>query len=185
MVTAATERMGGLDLVVYVAGFGFLQPLAETDPDGWVDVFRVNVVGANLVAGAALDHLDPDGAMAFISSRTVEDNNAFFLPYSATKAALDQCIRGWRAEHPNRRFIRVVMGNAQPTEFANHMGDMEIIGRALPRWIEQGINVSHMMETTDVGRALTDAFAVALDHPTVDSSELKFDARIPPTDTEA
>jgi hypothetical protein len=65
------------------------------------------------------------------------------------------------------------------------MGDMEIIGRALPRWIEQGINVSHMMETTDVGRALTDAFAVALDHPTVDSSELKFDARIPPTETEA
>ena len=180
MVAAAAEQMGGLDLVVYVAGFGFLQPLAETDPDGWVDVFRVNVVGANLVAGAALDHLDPDGAMAFISSRTVEDNNAFFLPYSATKAALDQCIRGWRAEHPDRRFIRVVMGNAQPTEFANHMGDMEIIGRALPRWIEQGINVSYMMETTDVGRALTDAFAVALDHPTVDSSELKFDARIPP-----
>ena len=123
--------------------------------------------------------------MAFISSRTVEDNNAFFAPYSATKAALDQCIRAWRAEHPDRRFIRVVMGNAQPTEFANHMGDMEILGRALPRWIEQGINVGHMMETTDVGRALADAFAVALNHPAVDSSELKFDARIPPTDTEA
>jgi len=41
-----------------------------------------------------------------------------------------------------------------------------------------------MMETTDVGQALADAFAVALDHPTVDSSELKFDARIPPTDME-
>ena len=185
MVAEAAEQMGGLDLVVYVAGFGFLQPLAETDPDGWVDVFRVNVVGANLVAGAALDHLDPDGIVAFISSRTVEDNNAFFAPYSATKAALDQCIRAWRAEHPDRRFIRVVMGNAQPTEFANHMGDMEILGRALPRWIEQGINVGHMMETTDVGRALVDAFAVALDRPAVDSSELKFDARIPPTETEA
>ena len=68
MVAEAAEQMGGLDLVVYVAGFGFLQPLAETDPDGWVDVFRVNVVGANLVAGAALDHLDPDGAVAFISA---------------------------------------------------------------------------------------------------------------------
>ncbi|MEC7506517.1 MAG: SDR family oxidoreductase, partial [Actinomycetota bacterium] len=100
MVAAAAHQMGGLDLVVYVAGIGFLQPLAETDPDVWVDVFRVNVVGANLVAGAALDHLDPDGAVAFISSRTVEDNNAFFAPYSATKAALNQCIRGWRAEHP-------------------------------------------------------------------------------------
>ena len=88
MVAEAAEQMGGLDLVVYVAGFGFLQPLAETDPDGWVDVFRVNVVGANLVAGAALSHLGPDGAVAFISSRTVEDNNAFFAPSSATRAAL-------------------------------------------------------------------------------------------------
>ena len=184
MVAAATERMGGLDLVVYVAGFGFLQPLAETDPDGWVDVFRVNVVGANLVAGAALEHLNMNGAVAFISSRTVEDNNAFFAPYAATKAALDQCIRGWRAEHPDRRFIRVVMGNAQPTGFANHMGDGEMIGRALPRWIEQGINVSNMMDTNEVGRALIDALAVTLAHPTVDSSELKFDARIPPINME-
>ena len=46
MVAAAAHQMGGLDLVVYVAGIGFLQPLAETDPDAWVDVFRVNVVGA-------------------------------------------------------------------------------------------------------------------------------------------
>ena len=59
----------------------------------WGEVFKVNVVGANLVAAAALTHLDRDGLMAFISSRTVEDGNAFFASYSATKAALDQCIR--------------------------------------------------------------------------------------------
>ena len=178
MVEEAAAVLGGLDLVVYVAGYGLLQPLAETDPEAWTDVFRVKVEGANLVAGAALDHLDPDGAVVFISSRTVEDANAYFSPYSATKAALDQCIRGWRIEHPDRRFIRVVMGNAQPTEFADHMGDPEFLGTALPRWMEQGINVMHMMETGEVGHALVDALAAALDHPTIDSSELKFDARV-------
>ena len=50
---AAAGAMGGLDLMVYVAGYGVLQPLVETDPDTWTDVFRVNVVGANLAAAAA------------------------------------------------------------------------------------------------------------------------------------
>ena len=181
MVDAAADALGGLDLVVYVAGYGFLARLEDTDPDAWINVFRVNVIGGNLVAGAALRHVSADGAIAFISSRTVQDVNAFFLPYSSSKAALDQCIRGWRVEHPDRRFIRVVMGNAQPTEFANHMGDMELLGEALGRWSTQGIDNVNMMETTEVGVALADAFAAVLDHPTVDSSELQFDARKPPS----
>lgn len=180
MVETAGRILGGLDLVVYVAGFGFLQPLAETDPERWVDIFRVNVIGANLVAGAALDRLDSNGATAFVSSRTVDDANAYFSPYSASKAALDQCIRTWRIEHPERRFVRVVMGNAQPTEFADRMGAGDaMLKRALSRWIEQGINVSHMMETMQAARALVDALASVLGHPEVDSSELKLDARLP------
>lgn len=183
MVESAGQALGGLDLVVYAAGFGFLQPLGGIDPDRWAAIFRVNVIGASLVAEAALSHLGPDGAIAFVSSRTVEDANAYFAPYSASKAALDQCIRTWRIEHPHRRFIRVVMGNTQPTEFADRMGaDDGLLGRALRRWIEQGIDVSHMMVTMQAGRALVDAFASALDHPTVDSSELRFDARLPAGD---
>ncbi len=176
MVDAAAEALGGLDLVVYVAGYGVLQPLVETDPQTWTDVFAVNVVGANLVAGAALRHLDPDGIVAFISSRTVEDANALFATYSATKAALDQCIRTWRVEHPDRRFVRVLMGNCFPTEFGDHMG-ADLLDDALTRWMAQGIEVAAMMPTDEVGRALTSALAAALDHPQVDSSEIRFDAR--------
>ena len=106
----AAELMGCIDLMFYVAGYGVLQPIGETDPDVWTDVYRVNVLGANLAASAALDHMDRDGICAFMSSRTVDDANALFGSYSASKAALDQCIRTWRVEHPNRRFVRVVMG---------------------------------------------------------------------------
>ena len=171
----AATALGGLDLMVYVAGYGVLQPLVETDPDTWTDVFRVNVVGANLAAAAALDHLGPDGIAAFVSSRTVDDANPMFATYSATKAALDQCIRVWRHEHPDRRFVRIVMGNTAPTEFADHMRP-ERLGEALEAW--QGLGIpGGMMDVDDVGRALVEALAVALDHPGIDSSEIRFDAR--------
>ena len=172
---AAATALVGLDLMVYVAGYGVLQPLVETDPDTWTDVFRVNVVGANLAAAAALDHLGPDGIAAFVSSRTVDDANPMFATYSATKAALDQCIRVWRHEHPDRRFVRIVMGNTAPTEFADHMRP-ERLGEALEAW--QGLGIpGGMMDVDDVGRALAEALAVALDHPGIDSSEIRFDAR--------
>ncbi len=172
---AAATALGGLDLMVYVAGYGVLQPLVETDPDTWTDVFRVNVVGANLAAAAALEHLGPDGIAAFVSSRTVDDANPMFATYSATKAALDQCIRVWRHEHPDRRFVRIVMGNTAPTEFADHMRP-ERLGEALEAW--QGLGIpGGMMDVDDVGRALAEALAVALDHPGIDSSEIRFDAR--------
>ena len=171
----AAEAMGGLDLMVYVAGYGPLQRLVDCDPELWSDVYRVNVVGANLAAGAALRHMDRDGICAFVSSRTVEDGNALFAAYSASKAALDQCIRTWRVEHPENRFVRVVMGNCQPTDFADHMG-MDLLGEALDAWSAQAIP-GGMMHVDDVGAALAETLGVALDHPDIDSSELKLDAR--------
>lgn len=171
----ATQAMGGLDLMVYVAGYGPLQKLAECDPDLWADVYRVNVIGANLAAGAALQHMDRNGICAFVSSRTTEDANAFFAAYSASKAALDQCIRTWRVEHPDQRFVRVVMGNCQPTDFANNMG-MDLLGDALDAWNKQAIP-GGMMHVDDVGAALAESLAVALDHPDIDHSEIKLDAR--------
>ncbi len=171
----ASAAMGGLDAMVYLAGFGVLQRLADTDPDVWTSVFATNVVGANLAAAAALDHLGPDGVVAFMSSRTVIDANALFATYSATKAALDQSIRTWRAEHPDRRFLRVVMGNAWPTEFGDHMG-ADLLGEALEAWGRQGVP-GGFMDTAEVGEALAGILAVVLDHPGIDVADLQFDAR--------
>lgn len=178
MVVDAATALGGLDLVVYAAGFGVLQPLAETDPQTWQSVYAVNVIGANLVAGAAIDHLGTDGIMAFVSSRTVGDANGLFASYAASKAALDHCIRTWRVEHPDKRFLRVVMGNCQPTEFANHMG-LDLLGDALELWVEQAIP-GGMMHVDDVGQTLVSSLAVALDHPEIDIPELAMDARREP-----
>ena len=176
VAATAAKAMGGLDLLVYVAGYGPLQKLVDCDPDLWADAYRVNVLGANLSAGAALRHMDSNGLCAFVSSRTVEDANPFFGAYSASKAALDQCIRVWRLEHPDRRFVRIVMGNCGPTEFATHMGDTELLGEALGKWGDLAIP-GGMMDVDDVGAGLVESLAVALDHPDIDVSEIKFDAR--------
>lgn len=172
---AADEAMGGLDLMVYMAGYGVLQPLRGTGPDIWSDVYRVNVVGANLAAAAALEHMDRGGLIAFVSSRTVADANALFASYSASKAALDQCIRVWRVEHPEHRFMRVVMGNTVPTEFGDHM-NLDLLGEAMEAWERQAVP-GGLMHVDDVGAVLAEALAVALDHPDIDFGELKLDAR--------
>lgn len=175
MVDEASRLMGGLDLVVYAAGYGVLQRLKDTDPDTWQSIYAVNVVGANVVAGAAIEHLGADGVMAFVSSRTVVDASGLFSAYAASKAALDLCIRTWRIEHPDRRFVRVVMGNCQPTEFAAHMGD-DLLGDALTLWAKQGLP-GGLMHVDEVGATLIDSLAVALDHPEIDLPEIQMDAR--------
>lgn len=172
----ASNRMGRIDLLLYAAGYGALQRIEDTDSDLWTDIYRVNVIGANVVTAATLPHMREHGVCAFLSSRTVGDTSALFAPYAASKAALDHCIRTWRIEHPDRRFIRVVIGNCQPTGFADHLGSDEIITDALLAWERQGIP-GGLMHVDSVGRALLDALGVALDHPDIDSSELRFDAR--------
>ncbi len=176
----AARNMGGLDMMLYTAGFGVLQPLVDTDPEVWTDVFRVNVVGANLATAAVIPHMNRSGLVAYVSSRTTADANALFASYSASKAALDQCIRVWRVEHPDRRFLRVTMGNTQPTEFSDHM-NLDLLEKALTDWGTQAIP-GGMMEVDDVANTMAESFAVALDHPEIDSSELTFDARPPTAD---
>lgn len=176
VAATAAERMGGIDLAVYVAGIGPLQKIAECDPDLWADAYKVNVCGANLMAGAVLPHMDADGVCAFVSSRTVEDAHPMFGAYSVSKAGLDQAVRIWRHEHPDRRFVRVVMGNCGPTEFANHMG-LDLLGEALDAWGALAIP-GGLMDVDDVGAALAETLAVTLAHPGIDASEIKFDARV-------
>jgi len=171
----ARDAIGEIDLMLYAAGFGVLQPLEETEIDTWQAVYAANVIGANLATAAVLPHLSDQGVCAYLSSRTTGDANALFASYSASKAALDQCIRTWRTERSDHRFVRVVMGNTQPTEFANHMG-VDLLGAALRAWEIQAIP-GGMMDVHDLAGAMKLAFGGILDHPEIDQPDLRFDAR--------
>ena len=178
VVGEAAAAMGGIDLIVYAAGIGIPQPMSAPGGQTWVDHMLVNAFGANNVCRAGLDHMGTDGLIAVISSRAVSDCHAFLGPYSVSKAALDQCIRQWKVEHPDRRIMRVVMGNTHPTEFAANW-DATLFERALLAWEKQGIP-GGLMPLGTLSLAMVRTFATLLDHPEIDCTDLVLDARPEP-----
>jgi NAD(P)-dependent dehydrogenase (short-subunit alcohol dehydrogenase family) len=176
MVTAAAERMGGLDLVLYAAGTAVLRPLGSAEADDYRLAHEVNVIGPAMVAQAALGVLSPDGLLSFISSESAAEVRWGMAAYASSKAALDTAIRYWRHEHPERRFQRVIMGATMPTGFIDLMGASEHLGTAMERWASTGIQMT-VMETTDVGRHLAEVLAVVLAHPDIDVPDLYLDPR--------
>lgn len=175
VVGEAADHLGGLDLVVYTAGYGVLAPMDQADPGDWRRAYDVNVVGPTLVCRAALPVLAPDGLMSFVSSEAAGQTRWGLGAYSASKAALDTAVRFWRHEHPERRFQRVVMGATMPTEFGDGFG-AEVLDVALARWMASGVPMT-VMQTDDVGRQLADVMAVVLAHPGVDVPDVRLGPR--------
>jgi NAD(P)-dependent dehydrogenase (short-subunit alcohol dehydrogenase family) len=95
--------------------------------------------------------------------------------YTSSKAALEATIRSWRVEHPERRFLRIVMGATMPTDFGTSF-DANTLGTAFERWMAAGVAMT-AMDTDEVGRHLAETLAVILAHPTIDVPELCLDPR--------
>ena len=154
----------------------WLAVLEKMDVDAWRHDHAVNVLGPMLVAGAALEHLGPDGIVGIVSSEAAVDIRYGLASYASSKAALDQAIAGWRVERPERRFIRISMGSTMPTEFASGF-DPALLGVALERWMARGLSPMDLMETDDVGRQMAELFAVFLAHPRIDVREIRLSPR--------
>ena len=63
-MTAVTEQLGGLDLLVNNAGIGAAGTVADNADDEWHRVLDVNVLGMVRVTRAALPHLRRSSAPA-------------------------------------------------------------------------------------------------------------------------
>ena len=88
-VAAAASGLGGLDGVFVNAGIdGQGVPATELDAAGLRRVLDVNVVGAFLVARAALRSLRRPGAVVFNASVNAFRPERDFLDYNASKAAV-------------------------------------------------------------------------------------------------
>jgi NAD(P)-dependent dehydrogenase (short-subunit alcohol dehydrogenase family) len=88
-VSAAAQKLGGLDGLVYCAGVDLLAKLDATSDDEWAQVLDVNLSGAMRACRAALPHFaGQGGAITLVASaaglRPLADRTA----YCASKAAL-------------------------------------------------------------------------------------------------
>jgi len=112
VVDEATERLGGLDDVVYSTGLISIVALATAGADVWRRTMETNVMGAALVTRAALPSLRSSGGTAVYLSSVSSTGGPWpgLGVYTASKAALNRMIETWRAEHPEVGFTRVLVG---------------------------------------------------------------------------
>lgn len=178
LVEAATAELGGLDVLFYAAGVTPLAWLAAAGAGHWREVFETNLFGAALVTRAALPHLS-GGLAVYVSSDSVGRPRQGLAAYSASKAALDEMLRGWRLEHPELRFLRLVLGPTLGTDVARDY-DAAAAGDLLRRWVAHGFMTERHLQAAELGELLADVLATCLAHPDVAVEDLRLEPPGPP-----
>jgi NAD(P)-dependent dehydrogenase (short-subunit alcohol dehydrogenase family) len=90
---AAASRLGGIDVLVHVAGLLRLAPFAESNVEILDAQYAVNVRAPYALTLAALPHLAPGAAVVFISSNLAQVGFAGLSAYCGTKGAVEGMAR--------------------------------------------------------------------------------------------
>ena len=94
VVARTVERFGRLDAVVANAGIMVEAAAADTDPDVWDEVLRVNLTGPFLAARAAMPHLRASrGTFIAIGSISGLRASTRSAAYASSKAGLSMLVR--------------------------------------------------------------------------------------------
>jgi 3-oxoacyl-[acyl-carrier protein] reductase len=128
MVAAANEKMGGLNVLINNAGYGYVAPLIEIDPLQFEQVWRTNVYGAMLVAKEAAKVFVANnyGCIINIASTAGLKGGANISPYNATKFALRGMTEAWRDElRPHNVRVMLVNPSEVMTSFASSRLDKD------------------------------------------------------------
>lgn len=124
LIAAAADHGGGIDLLVNAAGNMLRGSIDALDPTALLDLFNTNVVGAMLLTGLAVPHLEARrGSVVFFGS--VHTRRAFpgASPYAATKGALEALTHVLAAElGPRGIRVNCVVPGAVLTEINQRAG---------------------------------------------------------------
>jgi NAD(P)-dependent dehydrogenase (short-subunit alcohol dehydrogenase family) len=166
VVDEVAKRFEGLDAVVFTSAVVPFALIEETEVTTWLHAYAVNAVGASHVLRTALPHLADNAVALVASSHDVGRPRAGVAAYHASKAALDEILRSWRAEHPELPVIRVSIGPTQDTEILRG-ADRDLLADLYRVWAQEGQIPATMSAVDDVANALLSFIAVARANPTV------------------
>jgi NAD(P)-dependent dehydrogenase (short-subunit alcohol dehydrogenase family) len=175
LAEAVREHLGGLDLMVSCVGAAPLRMLAATSHEDWQQVLQTNVIGVHRMLTACLPLLERHAMIMVFSTESIGQPRTGLGAYMASKAALEQMVTCWRAEHPWLRFTIVTVGATFPTDFGVAF-DGELLTRLLADWAARGIAQEEYMTPEDVAAVLLGTAAsswrlpgVCIEHLTVRS----------------
>ena len=97
-LSMAVGRLGGLDIVVNVAGIMRESPLSAFDYVAFERMVAVNVTGTIRVTQAALPHLGPGSRIVNVASELAFLGRQNASGYAATKGAILSLTRSWARE---------------------------------------------------------------------------------------
>ena len=124
LIEAAAAHGGGIDLLVNAAGNMLRGAIDALDPSAGLELFNTNVVGAMMLTGLAVPHLEARrGCVVLFGS--VHTRRAFpgASAYAATKGALEALTRVLAAElGPRHIRVNCVIPGAVLTEINQRAG---------------------------------------------------------------
>jgi NAD(P)-dependent dehydrogenase (short-subunit alcohol dehydrogenase family) len=177
VVGDVVAKFGKLDAVVFTSAVVPFALIEETEVETWLHAYAVNAVGASHVLRAALPHLADDAVVIVASSHDVGRPRAGVAAYHASKAALDEILRSWRAEHPDLAVIRVSVGPTCDTEILRG-ADRELLADLYRAWTHEGQIPDEMSTVEDVANAMLSLIAISRANPTVVSEIVHLAPRI-------
>ncbi|MCA9512403.1 MAG: SDR family oxidoreductase [Myxococcota bacterium] len=160
VVARAADALGGLDALVYAPGMGIFKPLADTTAEDWRRALDTNLVGAAVVARAAMPHLErARGRAVFLSSISIDDAppRPHYTPYIVAKLGLEGLVRGLQGEHRDVAFTSIAIGDTL-SEFGRGL-DPATIGPLVQRWVAEGYMYGRVMEPEAVAEQVVNVLA--------------------------
>ncbi|WP_141014785.1 SDR family NAD(P)-dependent oxidoreductase [Nocardioides sambongensis] len=129
-VDAAVDRLGGIDVLVNVAGTHRTTPIATLSVEDLRSVYEVNLVGTALFCREALRHLpDQGGVIVNVASAAATQGNPYMTAYAASKGAVLGFTLSLAAEVVGRgiRVLAVSPGQvATPLTAGSVPGDLDM-----------------------------------------------------------
>lgn len=166
VVHAVGATFEQLDAVVFTSAAVPFALIEETDYTTWLHAYTVNAIGASHVLRTALPYLSDNSVTVVASSQDVGRPRVGVAAYHASKAALDEILRSWRAEHPGLALIRVSVGPTKGTEILRG-ADRDLLADLYRAWARQGQIPAEMSAVDDVANAMLSLIAVARANPSV------------------
>lgn len=142
LVADAVQRLGGLDIVVNVAGRQrAVEDIADLTAEQFDETFKVNVYAMFWICKAALPHLPAGGSIINTSSVQAYEPSPTLVDYASTKAAINTFSKAL-AQQVGAKGIRVnvvapgpvwtplQVSGGQPTEALPQFGAQTPLGRS-------------------------------------------------------